>query len=1314
MAQNIDFSGSNQIQTPQYPDVHHPSQEMNEEVFQAKRDLMKSIQTFLEKFNCIPFEEKPQILFQAWEIFFAIQYSKPENPNELFQKLLEDLKELAEYEKSQSRDQAKYGRYDAREVKNVVEQPAERGNRNIQSLQNFRVVHKSSVSFRNTSQISSIHAVATILSTKEPEHSLSMGYEHLSITPEMEYDEVTDSNATNLLPIPSECEVTSEDKRDCKVPVSTIDVCDDHSDISSDSKDDDDILVYDDDFEDIEYVEASLSDPEIVSEEENVIHQAENDVNQEEEEVDLKDISQIQDIVLREKLLSITRLIANIESLNDNPTPDCVLNSFEFDNSLADTFLPEFETFYDHSEETRSEEADLFLASNNSIPPGTENFADDSEGDIRFLEELLIDDSIISHESSDSYFEENPSIPRPSPEPPDAEFDAGKEIPVVMNDKDKFDKDYYFFMFDRVFSFLSTESEDTIFDPENPNELFQKLLEDLKELAEYEKSQSRDRPIFLNDDSGQNKECFENSSDEIAVSNPNQEKEEPPQDSDIHQQIEECCVKVCEEQKQSMEDTMLELVKICQDKELLCLHDNVEDLIESALNSKLLSINSQRLEKEQQEVKNVVEQPAERENLTTILSTKEPEHSLSMGYEHLNITPETESDEVTDSNATNLLPIPSECEVTSEDKRDCEVPVSTIDVCYDHSDIFSDSKDDDDISVYDDDFKDIEYVEASLADPEIISEEENVIHQAENDVNQEEEEVDLEDISQIQDIVLREKLLSITRLIANIESLNDNPTPDYVLNSFEFDNSLADTFLPEFETFCNHSEETRSGNTTHADNSLPEYDSFCFEIEPDQERLINLVKNDIPDNSSNDPLLEEADLFLASNNSIPPGTENFADDSEGDIRFLEELLIDDSILSHESSDSYFEENPSIPRPPPEPPDVEFDAGKEIPIVMNDKDKFDKDNYFFMFDRVFSFLSTESEDTIFDPQLEHSLSMGYEHLSITLETESDEVTESNAKNPFPIPSECEVTSEDKRDCEVPVSTIDVCDDHSDIFSDSKDDDDISVYDDDFEDIEYVEASLPDPEIVSEEENVVHQAENDVNQEEEEVDLEDISQIQDIVIHEKLLSITRLITNIESLNDNPTPDCVLNSFKFDNSLADTFLPEFETFCDHSEETRSGNTTHADNSLPEYDSFFFEIEPDQERLINLVKNDIPDNSSNDTLLEEVDLFLAFNNSIPPGIEIFVDDSEGDIRFLKELLIDDFILSHESFDSYFEENLSIPRPPPEPPDVVFDAGKEIPVVMNDKDKFDKDYYFFMFERVFSFLSAESEDTIFDPHISV
>nr|GEV53459.1 hypothetical protein [Tanacetum cinerariifolium] len=315
------------------------------------------------------------------------------------------------------------------------------------------------------------------------------------------------------------------------------------------------------------------------------------------------------------------------------------------------------------------------------------------------------------------------------------------------------------------------------------------------------------------------------------------------------------------------------------------------------------------------------------------------------------------------SGVEKLVPILSENEVTSEDKRECDVPVcENSSVCDDHYEIFSDSNNDDDILSDDDAFEDIEYVEASLPDPEIVN------------------------------VVLREKLLSINRLIANIESLNDNPTPDHVLNSSisfpifeESDNSLSDNFSPEFETFCDHTEETRSGSTiTHANDSLPEYDSFCFEMEPDQERLINVVKSNISDDSSNDPLLEEAGLFLAFDNSIPPGIENFADNSEGDIRFLEALLIDDSILSHESSDSNFEDNPSVSLPPPKPPDAKTNAGEEISVVrntivefecLNPRIKFDvpndeNDDYssfiFVIFAKVFSLLFAESEDTIFDP------------------------------------------------------------------------------------------------------------------------------------------------------------------------------------------------------------------------------------------------------------------------------------------------------------------------------------------------------------
>ncbi|GJT80168.1 hypothetical protein Tco_1054510 [Tanacetum coccineum] len=141
----------------------------------------------------------------------------------------------------------------------------------------------------------------------------------------------------------------------------------------------------------------------------------------------------------------------------------------------------------------------------------------------------------------------------------------------------------------------------------------------------------------------------------------------------------------------------------------------------------------------------------------------------------------------------------------------------------------------DDTSSDDDSFENIEYIDASPSYSELVSLEEV------NDVDQEEKEFDLEDIFQIQDIILQEKLLNVHRLISNIESLKVNPTPDFVLESpspfpipvadsdsflEESDTSLShlDNSLPEFETFSDHTEETRSGSTTtHANYSLPEY-----------------------------------------------------------------------------------------------------------------------------------------------------------------------------------------------------------------------------------------------------------------------------------------------------------------------------------------------------------------------------------------------------------------------------------------------------------------------------------------------------------
>ncbi|GJR70753.1 putative reverse transcriptase domain-containing protein [Tanacetum coccineum] len=72
-----------------------------------------------------------------------------------------------------------------------------------------------------------------------------------------------------------------------------------------------------------------------------------------------------------------------------------------------------------------------------------------------------------------------------------------------------------------------------------------------------------------------------------------------------------------------MEDTMLEFLKDCRQKELYCIHNNVDDLFKSALNYKLLSINlnSQHLDKKKQEVKNIAEPTAKRQTRITPCSS---------------------------------------------------------------------------------------------------------------------------------------------------------------------------------------------------------------------------------------------------------------------------------------------------------------------------------------------------------------------------------------------------------------------------------------------------------------------------------------------------------------------------------------------------------------------------------------------------------------------------------------------------------------------------------------------------------------------
>ncbi|GKC33903.1 hypothetical protein Tco_1046287 [Tanacetum coccineum] len=214
-----------------------------------------------------------------------------------------------------------------------------------------------------------------------------------------------------------------------------------------------------------------------------------------------------------------------------------------------------------------------------------------------------------------------------------------------------------------------------------------------------------------------------------------------------------------------------------------------------------------------------------------------------MGDEHLDTVLATESDEVIKSSVENLVLIPSESEGIPDSV--CDVPLcnnpTPLEAFKDYSEIVVDSNDDSSSSD-DDSFssKDIEYVDASPPDAETVSSEvvEIVIPEVGG--------IDTDILLTIKDDILREKLLNVNLLIANIEALKDNPTPSsgFVTkspstfpNSFLEETNTFDNSLPESETFCFDLEENSSGSTTtRSDYSLPDYEAFYLDDDHIEEK----------------------------------------------------------------------------------------------------------------------------------------------------------------------------------------------------------------------------------------------------------------------------------------------------------------------------------------------------------------------------------------------------------------------------------------------------------------------------------------------
>nr|GEU72663.1 hypothetical protein [Tanacetum cinerariifolium] len=181
--------------------------------------------------------------------------------------------------------------------------------------------------------------------------------------------------------------------------------------------------------------------------------------------------------------------------------------------------------------------------------------------------------------------------------------------------------------------------------------------------------------------------------------------------------------------------------------------------------------------------------------ITPVLSTKEPDNTLSMGDEHLDTILVMESDKVIKSSVEDLVPIPSEPE------------------------------------------ENIEYVEASPHDSEFVSlEVEKIVIPKDEEI---EDDNPLKDNPTPSSEFLTKSSSTSPKPFLDGTNTFHNSLPEF--ENFYFDleeissgstTTHSDISLSEFEAFSfydDHIEEIRSGSTTtHSDISLPEYEDFSF------------------------------------------------------------------------------------------------------------------------------------------------------------------------------------------------------------------------------------------------------------------------------------------------------------------------------------------------------------------------------------------------------------------------------------------------------------------------------------------------------
>nr|GFB45039.1 hypothetical protein [Tanacetum cinerariifolium] len=338
-------------------------------------------------------------------------------------------------------------------------------------------------------------------------------------------------------------------------------------------------------------------------------------------------------------------------------------------------------------------------------------------------------------------------------------------------------------------------------------------------------------------------------------------------------------------------------------------------------------------------------------------------------------------------------------------------------------------------------------------------------------------------------------------------------------------------------------------------------------------------------------------------------------------------------------------------------------------------------------------------------------------------EPDKFIKSSVENLIPILSESEGIPEHM--CDVPSHDnsppLDVSKDQfEDFFESNKE---FSLIDDDsfsVDDIDYVEASPPNSELVSSEvmEIVIPKVGG--------IDDDILLTIKDVVLREKLLNVNLLISKIEALNANPTSssDCKtkssstsLNSLLEETNTFDNSLPEFETFCFDVEEISSGSTTTTpDISIPEYEAF-------HDDHVKEISSGSPTTHSNSSLYASFMFDLSINPFPPVDRSDFYELTDELIPFISAPEYDCFRFKVEPNSRDFTKDVVEDISPTKEPQVLNAFPTHPTLKLNMKFQPSSESLFayvvwiflpFLVYSVVSYylLSLRNEDIIFDPGI--